>query len=326
MATYKAEFLAHYYEGRRRPRYAYAMGLIMYAARLGARMSRLANFMLHAPIVSRIVKKIGGVHPKRTAPTFAGETFRDWFARRERVTVGKRRVLLFPDTFTNHFHTDVAKAVCEVVEAAGFEVVIPPKVLCCGRPLFDYGMLDRAKKMFTDVLETLADEIERGTPMVVTEPSCCASFRDELTQMMPQHRQAQRLAKQTYTLAEFLEKYAPEFELPRTDRTLLVQKHCHHHAVMGFDAEQKIFERMGADVDLPDSGCCGLAGSWGFEKEKYDISMDCGERVLFPKVREAAPDTVILADGFSCRTQIQQGTKRQAIHLAQLIRDGMTGR
>jgi FAD/FMN-containing dehydrogenase/Fe-S oxidoreductase len=323
MATYKAEFLSHYYEGRARPRYAYAMGLIMYAARLGARMPRLANFALHAPLVSALVKRAGGVHPKRTAPNFAEETFREWFARRPRINEGKPRMLLFPDTFTNHFHTDVAQAVCEVIEAAGYEVVIPPKVLCCGRPLFDYGMLERAKKMFRDVLDTLAEEIEQGLPMVVPEPSCCASFRDELMQLMPEDRQAQRLAKQTYTLAEFLDKFTPEFELPRTDRKLLVQKHCHHHAVMGFDAEKKVFERMGADADVPDTGCCGLAGSWGFEKEKYQVSMDCGERELFPRVRDAAPGTVVLADGFSCRTQIEQGTKRRAIHVAQLIQAGL---
>ncbi|MFL6240249.1 MAG: FAD-binding and (Fe-S)-binding domain-containing protein [Actinomycetes bacterium] len=323
MATYKAEFLSHYYEGRLRPRYAYAMGLIMYAARLGARVPALANFALHAPLVSRVVKTAGGVHPKRKAPYFAHETFRAWFAKRPRVNAGKPRVLLFPDTFTNHFHTDVAKAVCEVVEAAGFEVLIPPKVLCCGRPLFDYGMLDRARTMFADVLDTLGEQIAAGIPMVVPEPSCCASFRDELGQMLPHNEQAQRLAKQTFTLAEFLQKFALDFELPKTDRPLLVQKHCHHHSVMGFNAEQKVFERMKADVEIPDSGCCGLAGSWGFEKDKHDISMDCGERVLFPKVRDAAPGTVILADGFSCRTQIEQGTKRRAVHLAQLIQAGL---
>jgi FAD/FMN-containing dehydrogenase/Fe-S oxidoreductase len=324
MATYKAEFLAHYYEGRTRPRHAYAMGLIMYAARIGARMPQLANFALHSPVVSRLVKALGGVHPKRKAPYFAEQTFRDWFAARERTNAGKPRVMLFPDTFTNHFHPDVARAVCEVIESAGFEVIIPPKVLCCGRPLFDYGMLGRARSMFEDVLETLAEPIARGVPMVVPEPSCCASFRDELLQMMPSDRQAQRLAKQTYTLAEFLEHYAPDFELPQTERTVLVQKHCHHHAVMGFDSQQKIFERMGVDAEIPDSGCCGLAGSWGFEKEKYQTSMDCGERVLFPKVRDAAPSTVVLADGFSCRTQIEQGTPRRAIHLAQLIQAGLS--
>ncbi|HWB67184.1 MAG TPA: FAD-linked oxidase C-terminal domain-containing protein [Mycobacteriales bacterium] len=324
MATYKSEFLAHYYEGRRRPRHAYAMGLIMYAARLGARMPRLANFGLHAPVLNRLVKHAGGVHPKRKAPRFAHQTFRDWFADRPRVNPGGRRVLIFPDTFTNHFHVDVATAVCEVIEAAGFEVVIPPKVLCCGRPLFDYGMLDRAQKLFRQTLETLADDITAGTPMVVPEPSCCASFRDELAEMFPHEIQAQRLKQQTYTLAEFLQKFAPDFELPQLDgQQVLVQRHCHHQSVMGFDAEQQLLQALGVDADIPDSGCCGLAGSWGFEKEKFQISMDCGERVIFPAVRDAARDTTILADGFSCRSQIEQGTGRSALHLGQLIRDGL---
>jgi Fe-S oxidoreductase len=160
-------------------------------------------------------------------------------------------------------------------------------------------------------------------PLVVPEPSCCASFRDELVEMLPHNQQAQRLSKQTFTLAEFLDKYAPDAELPHIEQRALVQKHCHHQSVMGFDAEQKVFDRLGLQAEIPDSGCCGLAGSWGFEKEKYDISMQCGERVIFPAVRDAAPDTVLLADGFSCRTQIEQGTDRQPVHLAQLIRDAL---
>jgi Fe-S oxidoreductase len=260
------------------------------------------------------------VHPERTAPRFATETFRDWFARRPMMNEGKPKVLLFPDTFTNHFHTDVAQAVCEVIEAAGFQVVIPPRILCCGRPLFDYGMLGRAKKLFEQTLDTLADEIAAGVPMVVPEPSCCASFRDELTQLMPHDQQAQRLARQTFTLGEFLDKFAGDFELPAIDHKVLVQQHCHHKSIMGTDAERKVLERMHVDAEWPASGCCGLAGSWGFEKGKYEISMQCGERVLFPAVREASADTVIVADGFSCRTQIEQGTKRRAVHLAQLVK------
>jgi Fe-S oxidoreductase len=174
--------------------------------------------------------------------------------------------------------------------------------------------------MFEDTLETLKDEIAQGVPMVVPEPSCGASFRDELVEMLPHDQQAQRLSKQTYTLAEFLTKFAPDFEIPQADRTLLVQKHCHHQSVMGFDADEKVLNSVASDVQIPSSGCCGLAGSWGFEKEKFDISMDCGERVLFPAVRDAAPGDVLVADGFSCRTQIEQGTGRRAIHLAQLIK------
>jgi Fe-S oxidoreductase len=183
-------------------------------------------------------------------------------------------------------------------------------------------MLGHAKRLFENVLLTLDQEITDGVPMVVPEPSCCASFRDELTQMLPHDQQAQRLAKQTFSLGEFLQKYAPDAELPQLARKALVQKHCHHQSVMGFDAEKEVLERLGVDADLPDTGCCGLAGSWGFEREKYDVSMECGERVLFPKVREASPETVIVADGFSCRTQIEQGTERRAVHLAQLIRGG----
>ncbi len=326
MATYKAEFLAHYYEGRVRPRYAYAMGLIMYAARIGAKVPALANFALHAPGVNKLVKQLGGVHPDRKAPYFAAQTFRDWYAERGRVNPGSPRVVLFPDTFTNHFHPDVARAVCEVIEAAGFEVTIPSKVLCCGRPLFDYGMLGRARAMFREVLDTLDEQITEGLPMIVPEPSCGASFRDELIEMLPDDRQAQRLSKQTFTLAEFLEKYAPDVQLPRVERKALVQKHCHHQSVMGFDADEKLLKRLGVDADLPPTGCCGLAGSWGFEKEKYQISMDCGERVLFPKIREASSQTVLLADGFSCRTQIEQGTNRRAMHIAQLIQTGLPNR
>ena len=325
MATYKAEFLAHYYEGRLRPRYAYAMGLIMYAARVGARMPGLANLALHAPVVNKVVKFMGGVHPDRKAPAFAPQTFRRWFEDRPRVNAGRPKVVLFPDTFTNHFHVDVAKATCEVLEAADFEVIIPDKILCCGRPLFDYGMLDRARKLFLQTLDVLRDEITAGIPMVVPEPSCNASFRDELYEMLPNNVDARRLRDQTYTLGEFLTKYAPDWELPTTQRTVLGQGHCHHKSIMGMDGEKDVLSRMQADVQWPPTSCCGLAGSWGYEKEKFDISMQAGEQVLLPAVRNASIETVILADGFSCRTQISQGTQRRAIHLAQLLKAHLPG-
>jgi FAD/FMN-containing dehydrogenase/Fe-S oxidoreductase len=325
MATYKSEFLAHYYEGRLRPRYAYAMGLIMYAARVGSRVPGLANFAMHTPGVSHLVKKAGGVHPDRQAPYFARESFRRWFFRRPRINAGKPKVILFPDTFDNFFHVEVARATCEVLEAAGFEVVIPAKVLCCGRPLFDYGMLKLAQRLYRQVLDTLRDEIAAGIPMVVPEPSCCASFRDELVEMFPHDHHAARLARQTFTLGEFLDRNAPDWEMPQAPQQVLVQAHCHHKSIMGMDAEEATLSRMGAEHEMPATGCCGLAGSWGFEEEKYDVSMQCGERVLFPAVRQASPETAILADGFSCRTQIAQGTDRRAIHLAQFIESHLDG-
>jgi FAD/FMN-containing dehydrogenase/Fe-S oxidoreductase len=327
MATYKSEFLAHYYEGRLRPRYAYAMGLIMYAAQLGSKVPRLANFALHAPGVSTLLKRSGGIHPDREAPNFAPQSFRTWFERRPRVNAGKPKVVLFPDTFNNFFHVDVASATCEVLEAAGFEVALPSKTLCCGRPLFDYGMLKLAQRLYRQVLNTLRDEIAGGVPIVVPEPSCCASFRDELVEMFPHDHDAMRLSRQTFTLDEFLDTHASKWKLPETARKVLVQSHCHHKSIMGTDGELAVLSRMGIDHDMPATGCCGLAGSWGFEQDKYEISMQCGERVLFPAVREASPDTVIVADGFSCRTQIAQGTDRRAIHLAQLIQSclGSTG-
>jgi FAD/FMN-containing dehydrogenase/Fe-S oxidoreductase len=323
MATYKAEFLAHYYKGRIRPRPAYAMGLIMYHARLASRMPDVANFATRAPGVSSLLKRAAGLTTKRPAPRFADETFRDWFARRPRHNAGMPPVVLFPDTFTNFLEPDVGCATTEVAEAAGFEVTIPSRVLCCARPLFDYGMLRTAKHLFRQVLRTLRPEIEAGLPIVVPEPSCCASFRDELIGLFPHDRDAQRLAQQAVTLDELLDRHAPRWEPPRVERPVLVQTHCHQGAVLDAGARRRVLEHADAAVTAPDTGCCGLAGSFGFEASKYDVSMACGERALFPAVRDASADTVVLADGFSCRTQIADGTGRRAVHLAQLLRAGL---
>ncbi len=163
--------------------------------------------------------------------------------------------------------------------------------------------------------------IRAGAPVIGMEPSCLAVFRDELPNLFPHDEDAKRLAKQSFLLSEFLTEHVEGWEPPRLHRQALVQRHCHHQAVMGFDPEQKILEKIGLDCRILDSGCCGLAGSFGFEAGiKYEVSMRAGERVLFPAVREAPADTLIVADGFSCRTQIEHGTGRQALHLAQVIR------
>ena len=293
MATYKAEFLAHYYKGRLRPIYAYAFGLIHVWARLAQIAPSLVNFINRAPFISNVAKAAIRVAQKRTMPAFAPESFKSWFARtRGAAHAGMndrgydKRVMLWPDTFNNYFHPAVAKAAVEVLEDAGFQVVLPKQDLCCGRPLYDYGMLDTARRWLLQILHSLADEIEAGTPIVGLEPSCTAVFRDEVFEMFPHHENARRLRKQTFTLAEFLEKYAPDYRVPKLHRKTLVHGHCHHKAVMKLNCEKKLLQKIGLDYEVLDSGCCGMAGAFGFEADKYDISIACGERVLLPKVRE----------------------------------------
>jgi FAD/FMN-containing dehydrogenase/Fe-S oxidoreductase len=317
MATYKAEFLAHYYARRIRPRQAYTLGLIPLWARLASRTPGLVNAALAAPVAGRIAKLAAGIQPQRTAPAFAATTFRAWFAGHAGPAAGKP-VLLWPDTFTNYFTPEVGIAAVEVLEDAGYRVQIPQHPLCCGRPLYDYGMLPTAKRWLRRILTDLRDPITEGVPLIGLEPSCLAVFRDELPNMLPTDAAATRLARQSLTLGEFLGQrgYTPR----RLDRDALVQVHCHHGAVLSYDSERRLLEQMGLNLVIPDSGCCGMAGSFGYERGKrYQVSRDCGERVILPAVRQAATDTVIIADGFSCREQIAQATNRRPLHLAQVL-------
>ncbi|HET7531019.1 MAG TPA: heterodisulfide reductase-related iron-sulfur binding cluster, partial [Mycobacteriales bacterium] len=327
MASYKAEFLHHYYRRRIRPRQAYALGLIPVWARLASRMPRLANLATHAPGLSRLVKRAGGVALEREAPRFATTTFRAWFdAHPPRHPEGER-VLLWPDTFVNYFDPDVGVATVEVLEAAGFRVDLPRDGLCCGRPLYDYGMLTLAKRYLRRILDAMRDDIRAGVAVVGMEPSCLAVFRDELVNLFPDDADAQRLAAQSVVLSEFLTSRAPGLDLPQLDRKALVQGHCHHRSVMGFDDEEQILVGLGLDLELPDSGCCGMAGSFGYEAgERYDVSVAAGERVLLPAIRDSSPDTLVVADGFSCRSQIKGGTDRRPMHLAQVIALAYRGR
>ncbi len=321
LATYKAEFLSHYYAGRLRPRSAYSMGLISIWARLSSSVPGLANAVTQTPVLRDLVRFIGGIAPERQLPPFARQSFQDWYRQRGGPwNSWQPRVILWPDTFNNYFHPETAKAAVEVLEAAGYQVIVPMQNLCCGRPLYDYGMLDTAKRWLRKILDTLRPEIERGTLIVGLEPSCVATFRDELTELFPNDEDASRLAHQTMMLSEFLEQKA-HYEPPKLHRKAVVHGHCHHKAIMGMSAEQAMLQKLGLDFELLDSGCCGMAGSFGFEPgERYDVSMKCGERVLLPAVRHASKDTLIITDGFSCRTQIEQGTDRQALHLAEVIK------
>src|SRR5579884_400113 len=321
VATYKSEFLYHYYEGSVRPAAAYAMGQIYRWAELASRFPDAANFLTQTPGLSAAMKAAAGLTQKRKMPAFARKTFKAWFAERAvknpREYSHRPPVVLWPDTFNNHFFTHTAKAAVEVLESAGYRVEVPMRTLCCGRPLYDYGFLDEAKKNLKDILDTLRPQITAGVPVVVLEPSCASVFRDELTNIMANNEDAQRLRVQTTSLGEFLTgiNYAP----PVLKRKALLHGHCHQKAMCGMSHEQKLLSRMGVEADLLDDGCCGLAGSFGYEEGHYDISMKIGERVLLPKVRSAPRDTLIVSDGFSCREQIMHGTRRHGMHIAEVI-------
>ena len=231
-----------------------------------------------------------------------------------------QRVILWADTFNNYFFPETAQAAVEVLADAGCNVHVPMQHLCCGRPLYDYGFLDLAKTYLHKVMNTLRDDIEAGTPIVVLEPSCASVFRDELNELMPRDPLANKLVSQTFLLSEFLETKVDGYQPPALKRKALVQGHCHHKAIMRMKSEQKILEDMQLDYNELASGCCGMAGSFGYEKDKYDVSIKVGERVLLPAVRKADISTIIVADGFSCKEQVAQQTSRQALHLAEVIK------
>jgi FAD/FMN-containing dehydrogenase/Fe-S oxidoreductase len=328
MASYKAEFLSHYYDGRLRPRSAYAMGLIHRWLPLASYAPRVLNAIAHAPLASSLIKAVAGISQHRSIPPVAREPFVEWFRRRHQrpassAATSRMRVVLWPDTFSNYLHPDVAVAATNVIEAAGCEVTLPRKSLCCGRPLYDYGFLTQARRQLREILETLRSDLEQGTPIVVLEPSCLAVFHDELLNLFPDDSLAQRLARQSCSLAHFLVNVVPGYSPPPLRRSVLVHGHCHQKALGGIGDETRLIEATGANVETLDSGCCGMAGSFGFEAAHYDVAMRVGELVLLPAVRSASPGTVIVADGFSCREQIGQSTTVGAMHIAQLLQAAM---
>jgi FAD/FMN-containing dehydrogenase/Fe-S oxidoreductase len=333
VATYKAEFLAHYYEGRSRPAAATSMGMIDVWARLGSRFPELANLATQTPGVSALAKKIGGVTQHRTMPAFPKQSFKQWLDRRQNVLPKGRHirgeVILWADTFNNYFMPHTAQAALEVLEHAGFRVIVPREHLCCGRPLYDFGMLDQAKAYLRNVMDKLHNEIAAGTPIVCLEPSCASVFHDELANLFPKNETAKRLQKQVVLFADFLDKSG--YKSPRLAKSLqggkaLVQGHCHHKALWHMQPEERLLREAGLQPEVLDSGCCGLAGSFGYEAEHYDISMKIGERVLLPAVRAAENSTMIVADGFSCRQQIAHGTRRRAMHTAEVLQMALDSR
>jgi FAD/FMN-containing dehydrogenase/Fe-S oxidoreductase len=320
IATLKSEFLSHYYRKKRRPASAFAFGWIYWWSRLASVAPGIVNFVTHAPLLKNLLKSAVGVTEKRQIPLFAQQTFRNWFNKQEKQGVGKPKVILWVDTFNNFFKPETLVAGMEVLQAAGFQVIIAKRVICCGRPLYDFGMLDTAKQMLLQILDTLRDDIRDGTPVVGLEPSCVSVFRDEMCDLLIANEDAKRLQSQTFTLAEFLEKKAPDFKIPQLNRNAIVHGHCHHKSIMRMDSEQKVLQKMGLHYHLLDSGCCGMAGYFGYLKgDKYEVSVKAGERVLLPAVRNVDKKTLVITDGYSCREQIEQMTDREGMHLAQVL-------
>jgi FAD/FMN-containing dehydrogenase/Fe-S oxidoreductase len=339
VATYKAEFLSHYYEANRRSLHAAALANFDIAARAASYVPGLVNIATQMPGLRDLAKLAAGVAGSRRIPPFAPKTFQDWWYERsagispavpsaspgqaERTSRPLTHVLLWADTFNNYFLPSTAQAAAEVLEAAGFEVLVPRAHLCCGRPLYDVGELTRAKALLLRVMDELYVEIENHTPIVVLEPSCAAVFRDELTNLFPDDDRAHALSNQVFLLSDFLERYAQDFPIPKLARKAVIHGHCHHKALMRMTAEESVLRRMGIDFTAPAPGCCGMAGAFGFEKEKYEISKAIGELELLPAVRQAPTDWLIIADGFSCREQIAQETDRHALHLAEVLQMAM---
>ncbi|HEX6266501.1 MAG TPA: FAD-linked oxidase C-terminal domain-containing protein [Burkholderiales bacterium] len=307
MAAYKAEFLSHYYEGRARPRQAWSMARIGEWAPWAARIPRLANF------AAGFGKRLAGVARERSLPRFASRTFRSAFSSKG----GSDPVVLFDDTFNNHFRPRTALAAQQVLEAAGCAVELPREHLCCGRPYYDFGMLDRAKAALARVLEVLSPQLERGLPVVVLEPGCLSVFRDELHRLFPDDARAARLAAGVTSLSELLLKRQAKLE---KRKRILMHAHCHQKALWGTSADLQVLAAAGCEVAAPDTGCCGMSGSFGYRPEFYETSRRIAGLALLPAL-EKAGDRIVVASGFSCREQIEALSGRPTRHLAELLAD-----
>jgi Fe-S oxidoreductase len=345
MATYKSEFLHHHYAGRPRPASHYSMGWLPLWSRMAAVAPAAVNAVTGS-ILQVPLKWAAGIAPERDIPRFASRSLQSSLRRRpgsrtrpapqvhsggdgaeiHRPTSPGGKVVLWPDSFTSYLAPEVGVAAVAVLEDAGFEVVLPRGPVCCGLTWITTGQLGVAKRVLRRSLRSLDEYLRAGVPVVGLEPSCLAVFRHEAVALLPGDESA-RLAKGlTFTLSELLATYAPHWTPPQVGGDALVQTHCHQHAVIGFEADRALMKAAGITATVPDSGCCGLAGSFGFERGHYEVSRAAGERVLLPAVRAATDETLIVADGFSCRTQIGQETDRTPLHLAQVLASALPQR
>jgi FAD/FMN-containing dehydrogenase/Fe-S oxidoreductase len=317
VATWKAEFRSHHYAKKIRPRSAYTMGLIDRWAKLASIAPGIANMLAS----SSPAKWAAGIDGRARLPRFAPCTFRSWFHDNGLRGMGGERLVLWPDTFNNHFRPETLIAATQLLKRAGFKVVIPAQSLCCGRPLYDWGFLDKAKQRFERIFRIIRAEIEAGTPIVVLEPACASAFKDELLNLFPDRAEARSLSRQVHYFSDFVAERIERFPAFLKGGSALVQAHCHHHAVIGFDREQQLLSSLEIDVERPPQGCCGMAGAFGLAKETFEVGRKIGERVLLPRVRELDAEAVIVADGFSCREQIEMNGGRKTMHMAELLRE-----
>jgi FAD/FMN-containing dehydrogenase/Fe-S oxidoreductase len=312
MATYKAEFLHQHYKRRVRPASHYSMGWLPVWLRLASRMPTVANKTMSSPGLSRLLKRVGGIAPERTLPTVATESFTRWL--KKNPGTGGEPVVLWPDTFTNYFSPSAGIAAVKVLRAAGFDPVLPGKSVCCGLTWVSTGQLSVARKVMRRTLKVLA--AHKNTPIVGLEPSCLSALNEDLPDLTGEKLKA-------WTLAGFLAEHAPQWTPPKVEREAVTQVHCHQHATLGFTAESELLTKAGVTNSRLPAGCCGLAGNFGFEREHYEVSQALAEQHLLPAVRAAASSTRVIADGFSCRTQVAHGSDRTALHLAEVLAEGL---
>ncbi|MGC8549568.1 MAG: FAD-binding and (Fe-S)-binding domain-containing protein [Acidobacteriaceae bacterium] len=325
MASWKAEFLAHYHETQPRELRHYLFGFMDRWAALAATVpglsQRIANLPLQIPPIQSALKSILGIAPQRRLPQFAPRTFQQqWRAQNASPSPTLPQAILWPDTWNNYYHPQSLTAAGQILHTAGYAVQVPRQHVCCGRPLYDFGFLDAARNYLRRILTQFAPQIDAALPVIFLEPSCASVLRNELLDFFPRDERARRLADQTLLLSQFLTRYAPHYQPAQHPNTRIVlHGHCHHKAVFNMEDELAWLRRTGAQVELLDAGCCGMAGPFGFEREKFEVSQTLAERVLLPAVRNAAPADILVTDGFSCREQITQNTPRHAHHFAEVL-------
>jgi len=332
VAAWKSEFLAQHYKGRMHPLHHYIFGFADKLARLGSLTPALTNAVLTGPITSPLVKQIVGVAQDRKLPRLARKSFQSLRETNSQTSTVPRsatssvatRVLLWPDTWNNYYHPQTLAAAESVLTEAGFAVEVPRGHICCGRPLYDFGFLGAARAYLAKVLDRIAPQIEAGLPFIFLEPSCASVFKDELLELFPNDARAKRLSGQVWLLADWLTAKTPDWAKGRLEGArILVHGHCHHKAVFGGSrSEVALLKSAGASVEPIQAGCCGMAGPFGFEADKFDVSRAIAYDTLLPAVKAADSMTLIVADGFSCREQIAQLSDRKAMHIAEVLARG----